>query len=146
MNSVGTYKWSFDRNGLLTGGDRFMLYRQMLNLQLQTIAERLAKMGIWGRPPLDADVSTIPIPDSAMAREAEEYAAQMYGSTLNSLFENLFLGGFNWQSRWFQARFRTFVCSEHFTRLRLKRNLFTQSSFLLFCGNRGKIGAKFYPQ
>ena len=83
MNSVGTYKWSVDRNGLLTGGARLMLYRQLLNLQLQTIAERLAKMGIWGRPPLDADVSTIPIPDSAMAREAEEYAAQMYGSTLN---------------------------------------------------------------
>ena len=83
MNSVGTYKWSFDRNGLLTRGDKLTLYRQLLSLQLQTIAEKLAKIGIWGRPPLDADVSIIPIPDSAIAREAEEYAAQMYSSTLN---------------------------------------------------------------
>lgn len=83
MNLVGTYKWSFERNGLLTRGDKLILYRQMLSLQLQTISERLAKIGIWGRPPLDADVSIIAIPDSAIAREAEEYAAQMYGSTLN---------------------------------------------------------------
>ncbi len=83
MNSVGTYGWSFKRNGLLTRGDKLMLYRQLLSLQLQTISERLAKIGIWGRPPLDADVSIIPIPDSAIVREAEEYAAQMYSSTLN---------------------------------------------------------------
>ena len=83
MNSVGTYGWSFNRNGLLTRGDKLMLYRQLLTLPLQTISERLGKIGIWGRPPLDAEVSIIPIPDSAIAREAEEYGAQMYGSTLN---------------------------------------------------------------
>ena len=35
MNSVGTYKWSFDRNGLLTRGDKLMLYRQLLLIRLK---------------------------------------------------------------------------------------------------------------
>ena len=83
MSSVGTYRWSVAREGLLTRSDKFMLYRQLVSLQLQTLAERLAKMGLWGRPPLDADVSTISIPDSVIAREAEELAAEMYGPALN---------------------------------------------------------------
>ena len=81
--AVGTRRWSLATGGLLSRTARLSLYRQMLKAQMADIAARIAGMGFWRKPSLDVDVSSIPVPDSAMARAAEEFAADVYGRALN---------------------------------------------------------------
>ena len=73
---VGTLKWAERTGGRLNGGDRLRLLGQAVALQASVVSSRL-KRKFGGQRRTAADLDGVRIPDSRIARDAEELCREV---------------------------------------------------------------------
>src|SRR5262245_28254388 len=72
LSGVGTFEWAERTGGRLSGGDRLRLLGQALALQASVLSSRLKK-----KRRIAADLDSVRIPDSRIARDAEELCREV---------------------------------------------------------------------
>lgn len=80
---IGTMRWCEDHGARLTGRERLRMVRMLVRAQVRDAAERV----LWrllGTPAAVSglDLDAVTIPDSAVARRAEEYAREEFTAPL----------------------------------------------------------------
>ena len=80
---VGSRRWAQRNCGRLSRRDRLTLVSQAVSLQFSELVGKFGALFTGHRHDADFDINNIPIPDSAMAKAAEELAADVYRSVLN---------------------------------------------------------------
>lgn len=78
-NSVGTLAWARRTGGRLSAQERQDMQRQIVESRAQAVAQQNERVRDVMR---HLDLDAIPIPDSALAKKAEQYAAELSPETL----------------------------------------------------------------
>ncbi|KIC45912.1 hypothetical protein RA28_09645 [Ruegeria sp. ANG-S4] len=94
MSTVGTASWAYKSDGILTWGQYLGLHKQLVTLQLKEAGAWLAAKGIIGKKPLQFDVDEIVIPDSAIARKADELVRDVSSAPLHSHCVRTYVWGY----------------------------------------------------
>jgi cyanamide hydratase family protein with HD domain len=78
-NPIGTLAWARRTGGRLSSQERQFMQRQLVESQAQAMAQQNGRVRDVVR---HLDLDAIPIPDSALAKKAEQYAAELSPESL----------------------------------------------------------------
>lgn len=78
-NPIGTLAWARQTGGRLSSQERQYMQRQLVESQAQAMAQQNERVRDVMR---HLDLDAIPIPDSALAKKAEQYAAELSPQSL----------------------------------------------------------------
>lgn len=94
MSKVGTLAWATKTNGILSRGEYLGLHKQLITLQLKELRAWFSSKGFGRSRPLDFDVDALVVPDSNIARQADELVRDLSSAPLHSHCVRTYVWGY----------------------------------------------------